>query len=551
MTKEKYSEWSKPELVKEIKKLKKRKYGIVWEDKPEEVAKLCKKKLPVLEEDKKKEIKTDENKPVNILIEGDNYHALSVLNYTHKVNIDIIYIDPPYNTGAGGDSFRYNDKIIDSEDSYRHSKWLSFMAKRLNLAKKLLKGSGFIFISIDENEYSQLKLLCDEIFGEKNYRNTIILRRYDKNINRQFMSSGLQSFNVGVEYVLIYSKRSDAKLKPVFREASEERQSKGYWKGFWNDANRPTMRYNILGVTPETGQWKWKKEVSYEAIKNYEEYLAKYSKKLILEEYWKKTGKTKRFIRRKKGSNGKNRGVEHWIHPTSEILRNTNWYDMFASKPIKEEGITFNNPKNPDAIKELLKMSYKSEGIILDFFAGSGTTARSVLDLNKEDGGNRKFILCTNNENNICSEICYPRIKKMILGFTKNSKKHKGLGGNLKHYHTNFVNAEPTDLNKRKMVDKSTEMLCLKEDCFNLIKEGKEFRIFKNNGRYLGIIYDDEGIEPFKKEVKKFNKKFVVYVFSLDESAREEEFEDMAEMVELKPIPAVILNVYKRIFKEV
>lgn len=142
MTKEKYSEWSKPELVKEIKKLKKRKYGIVWEDKPEEVAKLCKKKLPVLEEDKKKEIKTDENKPVNILIEGDNYHALSVLNYTHKVNIDIIYIDPPYNTGAGGDSFRYNDKIIDSEDSYRHSKWLSFMAKRLNLAKKTSQRVG-------------------------------------------------------------------------------------------------------------------------------------------------------------------------------------------------------------------------------------------------------------------------------------------------------------------------------------------------------------------------------------------------------------------------
>jgi len=124
------------------------------------------------------------------------------------------------------------------------------------------------------------------------------------------------------------------------------------------------------------------------------------------------------------------------------------------------------------------------------------------------------------------------------------------LGGNLKYFKTDFVDAKPTDKNKRKLVDKSTEMLCLKEDCFDFVMEGEKFAIFKNNeDKYLGIIYDDEGIEPLKKEAKKLKKKFVVYVFSLDESAREEEFEDIADMVELKPIPAVILNVYRRIFK--
>src|SRR3989338_305938 len=146
-------------LKKELKK--KKKYGLVWEEKPEEVIDMCKKKLPVLKEVKNKEIITDKNKPMNLLIEGDNYHALSVLNYTHAKKVDVIYIDPPYNTG--NKDFIFNDRFVDKEDGYRHSKWLSFMEKRLKLAKNLLKDTGVIFISIDDNEFSQLKILCDEI----------------------------------------------------------------------------------------------------------------------------------------------------------------------------------------------------------------------------------------------------------------------------------------------------------------------------------------------------------------------------------------------------
>lgn len=201
MAKENYSEWSKTELIKEIKKLKKRKkYGIFWEDKTEKVAELCKEKLPVLEEDKTKEIKTDENKPVNILIEGDNYHALSVLNYTHKGKVDVIYIDPPYNTA--NKEFTFNDRIIGIDDAYRHSKWISFMHKRLKLAKNLLKSSGVIFISIDYNELAQLKLLCDEIFGEKNYVENIIWRKKE--------GGGQQDdyFVTEHEYILAYAKNN-------------------------------------------------------------------------------------------------------------------------------------------------------------------------------------------------------------------------------------------------------------------------------------------------------------------------------------------------------
>jgi len=174
------------------------------------------------------------------------------------------------------------------------------------------------------------------------------------------------------------------------------------------------------------------------------------------------------------------------------------------------------------------------------------------LELNKEDGGSRRFILNTDNEGGICSQACYPRIKKVISGYTGmfDKKRYDGLKSNLRYFKTVFVDAEPTDQNKKKLVDKSTEMLCLKEDCFNEIKTTKSYGIFTNNQeKHLGIIYDDDGIIPFRKEAKKIGKKFIVYVFSLDDSAREEEFEDIRDLVELKPIPAVILNVYKRIFK--
>jgi adenine-specific DNA-methyltransferase len=170
MTKKDYSKLNKEELLEVIKNLEsKKKYGLVWDEEkvPEKVVVDCQHQLPVLKEVKDKEIITDPNQPTHILIEGDNYHALSVLNYTHKGKIDLIYIDPPYNTG--NKDFIYNDRYVEKEDTWRHSKWLTFMSKRLELARELLTEKGVIFISIDDNEVAQLKLLCDKVFGEENF----------------------------------------------------------------------------------------------------------------------------------------------------------------------------------------------------------------------------------------------------------------------------------------------------------------------------------------------------------------------------------------------
>ena len=160
---DKYANFSHEELVAEIKRLKKnKKYGLVWEHKKEQVIEDFETQQPYLKEVTEKRIENAPGEPTNLIIEGDNFEALSVLNYTHAGKVDVIYIDPPYNTG--NKDFIYNDNYVDSEDEFRHSKWLSFMEPRLKLAKNLLCENGFICLSIDENEVATLNLLCDYIF---------------------------------------------------------------------------------------------------------------------------------------------------------------------------------------------------------------------------------------------------------------------------------------------------------------------------------------------------------------------------------------------------
>lgn len=349
----------------------------------------------------------------NLYIEGDNLDVLKLLQETYLGEVKMIYIDPPYNTGS---DFVYDDNFSETTDEYLsnsgqfdsegnrlvqntesngrfHTDWLNMIYPRIKLAKNLLTEDGFIAISIGEEEFDNLKKVCDEIFGQNNFRNVVEVRRYDKNINLQFAFDGLSTMNVGLEYILVYSRNPETKMTAVYRASGEERASLGYWKGFWNNADRPTMRYNILGVTPVDGQWKWKKEVADEAVENYRIYQEDFSSTMTIEEYWEKTGRCKRFIRRKPGGSGKNQGVEHWVAPADGILRNSNWSDMLVSKPAGM-GIAFDSPKNPDVIKELIKLfGVEDDDIVLDYFSGSGTTAQATIMINAEDGKHRRFIL--------------------------------------------------------------------------------------------------------------------------------------------------------------
>ena len=264
---------------------------------------------------------------------------------------------------------------------------------RLSVSRSLLDDDGAIFISISEEEVQTLKSICNEIFGEQNFRNAISVRRFDKNLSLQFVDQGLPSMSVGYEYILMYSKTADTKFNAIYRKADDDRATVGYWKGFWNDADRPTMRYDILGVTPQEGQWKWKKEIAEQAVANYKEYIDHYQSQMTLEEYWEKTGESKKFIRRNPNGKGKNLGVEHWVAPSDKILRNSNWNDLLASKK-PTFSIPFDSPKNPDVIAELIRLSNTgTNGVIIDFFSGSASTAQAVMQLNAEDSGYRKFIM--------------------------------------------------------------------------------------------------------------------------------------------------------------
>jgi adenine-specific DNA-methyltransferase len=546
------------ELKAEIERLrnelkKRKKYGLVWEDKPEEVVEICKRKLPVLKEVKNKEVITDNSQPVNLLIEGDNYHALSVLNYTHAGKIDVIYIDPPYNTG--NKDFIFNDRYVDREDAYRHSKWLSFMEKRLKLAKNLLKNDGVIFISIDDNEIAQLKLLMDHIFGEDNF--VAIFPR------KSGVAPRIDAKHISIEhdYVLCYAKKIESlDLNKVYTAESAEYKFedefvdvRGKYK--LNKLDRGSIHYSENLVYPikapdgeviwpggikgrKNWTWRWSKEKVEWGIKNHFIVFKKTKKG------WSVYFKQYQYV------DNEGNPIKRQIPFKSFILDFPNEQGNKELENIFQKRV-FDYPKPVGLIKYLVNLHKNKNAIILDFMAGTGTTGHAVLELNKEDGGSRQFILCTNNENNICTDVCYPRIKKVIEGY-KNLKGEwvKGLGGNLKYFRTDFVDYDsPSDRNKIKLTHRATEMICVKEGTFEKVMDNEKFRIFKNSDHYTGIILDQTAIPEFKEAIKDIKAKFSVYIFSLTDETFDEEFADDNQKVRLFPIPEAILRIYRRIFR--
>ena len=588
MAKKDYTNWDRKELIKEINQLRKRKkYGLVWEDKLEDVVEQCKMELPVLEEVKSKGIITDPDKPVNLLIEGDNYHALSVLNYTHKGKIDVIYIDPPYNTG--NKDFVYNDQYVDKEDTYRHSKWASFMYKRLSLSKALLKLNGSIFISIDDNEYPRLMMLIEEIFGEKNLKTVCVKMSEATGVK---MASVIRNGRIPKlkEYLVIAKKDG---IKNLYLEKLPKEKWDNEYKTIITNISEKEIN-QVKEIRDNEDRTKKDVDLCNKLVSEW--------KTCSLSEYFKKNNTLKKDQENFKYKNawrilqiatltGGARDTASQIKqgfdkipnffclttpqnkmylirgsfnhetklPRCKVLFADDyltihpgdfWSDIKTTGLGNEGGVDFKNGKKPLKLIEKIIKTYENKQItVLDFFAGSGTTGEALLKVNNEDGGTRKFILCTYNEENgngkIVDEFCYPRLKNAIGGYGAK----KAYGGNLKYFKTAFVPADPTDKNKIALTQKVTEMLCVKEDTFEKVKSIKQYKIFRNKKRYTGIIYDHQVIDVFKKEIAKIDGKFSIYVFSLGDDTFDEEFEDMNKKVKLSPIPEAILRVYRRIFK--
>lgn len=461
--------------------LTKKKYGLIWEEHEERVDKELKTQIPTFEEIKDKEVVSNPNEKFNFLLEGDNLHSLYLLEKTHKEKIDVIYIDPPYNTGSK--DFIYNDKIIDDEDGYKHSKWLSFMNKRLQMAQRLLSDTGVIFISIDDNEIAQLKLLCDTIFNEIN---RISIHHVQVRYAEKSLADG-KSVKPVMEYVLVYAKDINKfKLnlpKEEYTDANflyeiEELSSGGIVKdgnvtmqvfkpGEWQIKKKNESSQNLLKETWVSGTIYSK--MSYgQVVKRYIE--PRYSSdglgclyKVIGRGddglgYRYYVGPSKKGSTRCKMYSGmplsrvdeiKSNGGSFREVPISNLI---NYAADFGN--IRHEGnMTFNSGKKPvKMLKELINYHPNKNAVVLDFFAGSGSTAQAVLELNKEDNGNRQFILCTNNENNICEEITYKRIKNVITGYGK----YNPLKSNLKYYRCTYIpriNTETEDLHNNLLIN--------------------------------------------------------------------------------------------------
>lgn len=519
---------------------KQKKYGLVWEDKPEDVEERLREELPVLIEDTDKAIISEEaDAPNHILIEGDNLEALTALSYTHEGKIDVIYIDPPYNTG--NKDFVYNDQYVDKEDSYRHSKWLSFMAKRLRIAKRLLSDKGVIFISIDDNEQAQLKLLCDEVFGENNFIANCVRKRRDSQANLSHNISPIH------EYVFIYCKFYQDLLNkvPASIDNKEYKNPDNDPKGPYKTMPCTNKGGTIYSITTPTGriiteEWRFKRE-TYDALLN--------DNRIIFPRSGKGKPRYKLYLKDKMQE-----GViaNTWLNEIASNQQGSiELKDIFAELP-------FNNPKPIGLLHFLLMLGSHNNSTVLDFFAGSGTTLHATMQLNAEDGGHRKCILVTNNENNICENVTYERNKRVIQGYTTpKGEEVPGLTANtLRYYKTDFISRDRTPRNMRALVAASTGMLCIKNDIYREAKlagrniNPKIARYFEEGDRSMLIIYDEraisaiaeilETVEPGKEKIK-------VYVFSASSYAYDDEFEEVADKIQLCALPDAIYQAYQKV----
>ncbi|MHA3859381.1 site-specific DNA-methyltransferase [Mycoplasma sp. Z463D] len=408
--------------IKEL--LHTKKYGLVFEEKEEDIVKLTNESILTLTA--KNSVIFDKTKSLNYLIEGDNYQSLKLLLKTRRNRIDVIYIDPPYNTGNktedGG--FIYNDSFVDNEDTFKHSKWLSFMRKRLDIAKKLLTDTGVIFISIDDNEYANLKLLSDEVFGENNFvANICRPTTPHRNGQEKFIS-------VNHDYVLIYAKnknvlkefsriipKDQGKNKEIVKDELGRRWYKndtaailagtgqGYQKSMDYDITIDGHVYSPINSKGERWRWLWSKERFEKAIE------------LKIIKANPETNKVRRIMY-----------LDYTFNENNELVKNDNsWMRLLSMEPMAferwtkgtdelskiDQSLKFSYPKPSQLVFDLVKLIDNKNAIILDFFAGSGTTGHAVAKLNAEDGGNRTYILCTNNENNICEDVTFKRLNNI------------------------------------------------------------------------------------------------------------------------------------------
>jgi adenine-specific DNA-methyltransferase len=538
-------------------------FGLIWEDQPEAMEQKLVDEIPVFVADKKQNVKSDDSNEVqHVLIEGDNLHALHTLQATHRGKVDVIYIDPPYNTGK---EFVYNDKLIDYEDSYRHSAWLSFMHKRLKLAKNLLAPSGIILVSIDGNEHSRLRLLLEQLFGERNCIGDLTI------VNYLAGRSDSSHFAIAHEYLLVFAndsrlaqirgfsltdeqlneyKHEDklGKFKPetLRKRGSNARRQDApslFYPIFWNretdTLSLERHNPNELEIIPtfsdgSDGTWRWGKD-RFTQLKD--------SELVVIETRGLPVIYVKQRLTVAGGEERLSKPKSVWIDPKYNSGAGT----RLIKKLVKAE---FTNPKPLEYILDVLGMCTKND-VVLDFFAGSGTTLHAVAQLNAEDGGNRRCILVTNNENNICVNVTQPRVKAVLTGDWADGK-HDALPGALQFYRTSFIERKKNlDRMRSDLARHTVDLITIKEGVSPLAKVSDGLNILQGMDSTVVVITATEPNheQAFKEAAKRTREGDVLrsYVFTWSDSGVEEEIKQLWPGWEVEPLPADMLSALRRL----
>lgn len=516
-----------------------KKYGLVFEEHREEIDEVLDTHTPVLTEDKGLFI--DNGGQMNFLIEGDNLASLKLLEKTHKNKIDLIYIDPPYNTG--NKDFIYDDIFVDSEDSFKHSKWVSFMSERLTIAKKLLSNEGAIFIQIDDNEQAALKMLCDDVFSADNFMGIIIQ-------NKMNAKNDTVNIQKNHEYILAYRKKTlyinGSRVKPTLLQIKQKyrpavKEGNRYYyvgdaittRGEGGTLNaRPNLGYTIY-YNPNTDDKIAIADYDVELARtsNSIEEIYSHDESLIEKGYipilppkvrgklgcwtWaleKFNNETDNIIITGKRSNLSVK--KRTFVPAESIIEQNGKLFYISIEQSNSRSIvdfstndgtnvltdvmgvraTFSNPKNLDLIEYLVSLKQGKNNTILDFFAGSGTTGHAVMKLNAEDGGNRKFILCTNNENNICRDVTYERIRRVI--------DKENYPTSLKYYKVDYI-----PISDRMYYEYADELLLHIRELVEL-ENGINF----TDNAEIGIVLTDEELNEFIENISCYKKCKKLYV---------------------------------------